>query len=119
MSYVSTLTAYLLALVVLSTAAVAADGPRDPSSASSTDSARPERSGTAFLERTWPDHPEWLAMLADILVKGERIDGRAGWFRKAVSQTRFDWPATRTALDKDGDGCVSQAEFGGPNADFA
>jgi Iodothyronine deiodinase/EF hand len=76
-------------------------------------------SGAAFLEEVWPDHPEWLAMLADILVKGERMSGRDGWFRKGVVQTRFDWKSTRAALDKDGDESISRIEFSGPDADFA
>ena len=70
-------------------------------------------SGAAFLEKVWPDHPEWLAMLADIIVKGEQMNGGDGWFRKGVMQTRFDWKSTRAALDKDGDGSVSRGEFPG------
>ncbi len=58
-------------------------------------------------------------MLADILVKGERLSGSDGWFRKGVVQTRFNWKSTRAVLDKDGDESVSRTEFGGPDADFA
>jgi hypothetical protein len=76
-------------------------------------------SGAAFLEKAWPEHPEWLAMLADILVKGERMSGSDGWFRKGVAQTRFDWRSTRSALDKDGDESISRTEFSAPDADFA
>jgi Iodothyronine deiodinase/EF hand len=76
-------------------------------------------SGAAFLEKAWPDHPEWLAMLADILVKGEKLSGSDGWFRKGVVQTRFDWKLTQAALDKDGDQSISRTEFSGPDADFA
>jgi hypothetical protein len=76
-------------------------------------------SGAAFLEKVWPDHPEWLAMLADILVKGERMSGSDGWFRKGVVQTRFDWKSTRASLDKDGDQSISRTEFSAPDADFA
>ncbi len=76
-------------------------------------------SGAAFLEKAWPDHPEWLAMLADILVKGEQLTGRDGWYHKSVVPTRFDWKSTRKALDRDGDGSISRIEFSGPDADFA
>jgi hypothetical protein len=96
----------------------AADPPvRQPSA--SPQPAREGRSGAAYLEKSWPDHPEWLAMLADILVKGERMSGRDGWFRKGVAQTRFDWSRTRAAFDKDGDESISRSEFRGPDADFA
>ena len=70
------------------------------------------------LEKAWPDHPEWVAMLVDIL-HGSQLGPGDGWFRKAVAQTRFGWDATRSALDKDGDGSISKAEFGGSDADFA
>ena len=49
-------------------------------------------------------------MLADIIVKGEQMNGSDGWFRKGVMQTRFDWKSTPAALDKDGDGSVSRGD---------
>jgi thiol-disulfide isomerase/thioredoxin/Ca2+-binding EF-hand superfamily protein len=70
------------------------------------------------LEKAWPDHPEWVAMLVDIL-QGSQLGPGEGWFKKAVAQTRFTWDATRKALDKDGDGSISRSEFGGKDADFA
>jgi Iodothyronine deiodinase/EF hand len=76
-------------------------------------------SGAAFLEKIWPEHPEWLAMLVDIFVKGDQMSGDDGWFRKGKMQTRFDWKSTRARFDKDGDGSVSRAEFPGTAADFA
>src|SRR5260221_4681249 len=79
----------------------------------------PAPSVAAFLEKAWPGHPEWLAVLADILVKGDRIGGGDGWFRKAVSRTRFDWNSTRFNFDNDGDGAVSRTEFHGTAVDFA
>jgi hypothetical protein len=81
-------------------------------------SARDSIFGAASLEKIWPNHPEWLAMLADIMVKGEKLSGSDGWFRKGVAKTRFDWDRARTALDKDGDESISRAEFSGPSADF-
>ncbi len=72
-----------------------------------------------LLEKVWPGHPEWLAMLADIIVKGDRLQGSDGWFRKDRRQTRFDWQSTRALLDKDGDGSIRRSEFPGTDADFA
>ncbi len=58
-------------------------------------------------------------MLADIVVVGDRMGGNDGWFRKAVTRTRFDWKATRSTLDKDGDGSIARSEFSSSDADFA
>jgi thiol-disulfide isomerase/thioredoxin len=76
-------------------------------------------SGAAILDRAWPGHPEWLAMLADIMIKGERLSGGDGWFRTGVAQRRFDWMSARKVLDTNHDDSISSAEFGGPEADFA
>ena len=70
------------------------------------------------LESDWPDHPEWLAMLADIL-QGSQLGPTDGWFSKATAQTRYGWDAVRSRLDRDGDGQVARDEFPGPDADFA
>jgi len=103
-------------LPILAAAALAAwlllDGPR----ASAEDGAKPGRP-IETLERFWPSHPEWVAMLVDIL-DGSQLGPQDGWFRKAVSQTRHDWKATAGRLDRDGDGTVSPAEFAGPRDDY-
>ena len=70
------------------------------------------------LERAWPEHPEWVAMLADIL-QGSQLSAEDGWFRKAVAHSRYDWDGTRAQLDRDDDGLVAPDEFPGPPADFA
>ncbi len=70
------------------------------------------------LEKAWPDHPEWVAMLVDIL-QGSQLGPGEGWFKKAVAQTRFTWDAARSKYDKDGDGSISRAEFAGKDIDFA
>jgi hypothetical protein len=56
-------------------------------------------------------------MFADIL-QGSQLGPEDGWFKKAVAQTRYDWEATRSRLDADGDGSISPQEFAGPEADF-
>ena len=86
------------------------DGPPPP--------AGPPRRGARILEVSWPDRPEWVAMLADIL-QGSQLGPGDGWFRKAVAQTRFGWKATPARLDKDGDGRIAASEFPGADADFA
>jgi alkylhydroperoxidase family enzyme len=69
------------------------------------------------LEQKGPDRPEWVDMLADIL-DGSTMGGNSGWFRTAVTQTRFGWKSTLARLDGDGDGQISRKEFPGPDADF-
>lgn len=72
---------------------------------------------TDRLARVWPNHPEWVAMLVDIL-EGSRLGPGDGWFKKAVSQTRFDWKSTRERFDRDHDGAISLSEFGDVESDF-
>ncbi len=96
----------------------AASGPAKVSAGAGAP-APAEFSGSGLLEKVWPGHPEWLAMLADIIVKGDRLEGSDGWFRNDRPQTRLDWQSTRAALDKDGDGSIRRSEFPGTDADFA
>ena len=70
------------------------------------------------LRESWPDHPEWIDMLTSIL-EDEPMSPRFGWFRTAVSQTRFDWNTTRQRFDRDGNGQIARQEFGGDGEDFA
>jgi hypothetical protein len=73
---------------------------------------------TEPLERVWPDHPEWVAMFADIL-QGSQLGPNDGWFKKAIAATRFGWESTRDRLDRNGDGEVGRDEFQGSDSDFA
>ena len=70
------------------------------------------------LDDSWPERPEWVDMLTDIL-QGSQLGPNDGWFRRAVAQTRFGWAATRTRFDRDGDGRIDRKEFPGADADFA
>jgi hypothetical protein len=70
------------------------------------------------LQESWPDRPEWLDMLLDIL-NGSQLGPGEGWFRTAVARTRFDWTATQERYDRDGDGTIARAEFPGADVDFA
>jgi alkyl hydroperoxide reductase subunit AhpC len=102
------LAACLAALVLLAAPLALADDP--PS--------KPKLKPIEVLERTWPDHPEWVAMLVDIL-GGSQLGPGEGWFKKAVAQTRFTWDAARSKYDRDGDGSISRSEFAGKDSDFA
>jgi hypothetical protein len=57
----------------------------------------------AALRESWPDHPEWVDMLTGILEE-EPMGPDFGWFRRAKTQTRFDWESTRERLDRNRDG---------------
>jgi alkylhydroperoxidase family enzyme/Ca2+-binding EF-hand superfamily protein/thiol-disulfide isomerase/thioredoxin len=105
---------------------VGADDPK-PATARPRASASPTPSGPVdgfdpevakALQESWPDHPEWVDMLVDIL-QGSSMGPNSGWFRTAVTQTRFTWEATRKRLDRDGDGRIAREEYPGSVADFA
>lgn len=70
------------------------------------------------LSEAWPDRPEWLDMYTDILA-GSQLGPNDGWFRRAVSATRYDWPWARNKFDSNADGQIDRAEFPGSDADFA
>jgi Iodothyronine deiodinase/EF hand len=111
--------------VALASSALVSRGAAQPAAPVRTHSdgsnsrAAPELSGAGLLEEVWPGHPGWLAMLADIAIKGDRLQGTDGWFRNDRPQTRFDWQSARSAWDKDGNGSVSRSEFPGTDVDFA
>ena len=93
----------------------------DPNAArrQQTEAARREAAEVAeALRDAWPDRPEWVDMLADILDKNP-IEAGDGWFRTAVAQTRFDWASTRKRFDRDGDGRIAREEFPSSEADFS
>ena len=97
----------LVTLLILTPPALADDPP-----------AKPKLKPIEVLERAWPDHPEWVAMLVDIL-GGSQLGPGEGWFKKGVAQTRFTWDAARSRFDRDGDGSISRSEFAGKDGDFA
>jgi len=69
------------------------------------------------LNEEWGEHPEWLAMYADIL-QGSRLGPGEGWFKKGVSQTRYSYEATCKTFDRDGDKQISKGEFPGDDESF-
>ncbi len=70
------------------------------------------------LDDSWPERPEWVDMLADIM-EGSQLGPNDGWFRRAVAQKRYTWEAFASRFDKDHDGKVSRKEFSGQDPDFA
>lgn len=72
---------------------------------------------TQTIETIWPDHPEWVAMLADIL-QGSQLGPGEGWFKKSVAQSRYNWDSIQSLLDTDGDGVVARSELPAPTSDF-
>ena len=77
-------------------------GPRHRHRQAPRPEARPPKIAKA-LQEAWPDRPEWLDMYTAIL-DDEVMGPSYGWFRTAVTQTRFGWDATRKRYDRDGDG---------------
>ncbi len=101
-------TAALLALLLAVNSSRAEDSPAH----------LPRPKPIEVLEKAWPDHPEWVAMLVDI-IGGSQLGPGDGWFRKAVARTRYGWASAVARFDKDGDGSITRGEFAGPAADFA
>ncbi len=95
-----------------------ADEPKAPPFRPAMTSEREAMEVTQALEESWPEHPEWVDMLTDIL-QSKPMGPDYGWFRTAVAQTRFDWGWARKRFDKSGDGRIERSEFAGGDRDFA
>ena len=99
--------ATLFVIASAGAALVAADEPRQaPSKTAAAQKGEAEDVALA-LRDAWPDHPEWVDMLAAIL-DDEPMSPKFGWFRTAVAQTRFDWESTRKRFDRDGNGRIAR-----------
>jgi thiol-disulfide isomerase/thioredoxin len=111
---------HILVLVVVcsTTAPVWADEPKAPPVRPAMTAGRESADVTAAIQESWPDHPEWVDMLADIL-ESKPMGPDYGWFRTAVTQTRFDWGWARKRFDKSGDGRIERQEFTGGDREFA
>jgi Ca2+-binding EF-hand superfamily protein/thiol-disulfide isomerase/thioredoxin len=112
----------LLAMVVAIWPARIARGQQaDPGACSQPARGLAAGLGDRFLQifqSVWPDPPESVAMFVDIL-EGSQLGPGEGWFKKAVTRSRFDWNTTRQRLDRDGDGRIAREEFAGNDSDFA
>ncbi|WP_435010904.1 deiodinase family protein [Tundrisphaera lichenicola] len=104
----------MIALVMGATFSIGAPAPaQDPGGSEASKEAV-----ARALAESFPDRPEWLDMLTDIL-QGSQLGPNDGWFRRAVAQTRFDWKSTRERLDPNKDGQIDRKEFPGSDQDFA
>lgn len=110
--------------VVLATvlAAARAAQAEEKSAATETNSPPPlsaeAQAVASELEQKLPPGSEARAMYDDIR-QGSRLDHRDGWFRLAVSQTRYGWEYVAREYDRQPDGAVSREEFTGSEAEFA
>ena len=95
----------------------AAEEPKPPATPTGTPAGGEAEEISKVLQEAWPDRPEWLDMYTAIL-DDEAMGPKYGWFRTAVTQTRFDWDATRKRYDRDGDSRIDRKEFPGSDADF-
>ena len=96
----------------------AAEEPKPPATPTGIRQVARRRRSAKVLQKAWPDRPEWLDMYTAIL-DDEAMGPKYGWFRTAVTQTRFDWEVTRKRFDRDGDSRIARTEFPGRDADFA
>lgn len=124
-SRTSTFVARLLSIIAWSVATVSSMAQDSPKPANAAPSAQPAQAPAddhdvvlKALAEAWPDRPEWLDMFADIL-NGSQLGPNDGWFRRAVSSTRFDWKWACAKFDTDTDGVIVRKEFTGTDADFA
>ena len=96
----------------------AAEEPRSPATPTGSPARGEAEEIAKILQEAWPDRPEWLDMYTAIL-DDEVMGPKYGWFRTAVTQTRFGWEATRKRYDRDGNRRIGRKEFPGSDADFA
>jgi len=104
-------------LAVLSRSALADNpksGPKEPQNGGLSAEAQ---AVAEELKASLPEESEARAML-DQIVSGSQLGPGDGWFRLAVSQTRFGWETVKQQYDSDGDGRISRSEFPGTRADF-
>jgi hypothetical protein len=95
----------------------AAEEPKPPATPTGAPAGGQAEEISKVLQEAWPDRPEWLDMYTAIL-DDQAMGPKYGWFRTAVTQTRFDWDATRKRFDRDGDSRIARKEFPGRDADF-
>lgn len=76
------------------------------------------KAAEARLRAILPADSEAMAML-EAIVQGQSMSRQDGWFKTAISQSRYSWESQVSRYDQDGDGRISQAEFAGAVQWFA
>lgn len=70
------------------------------------------------LRKTLAPDSEAMAML-DAILSGSRLGPGEGWFKTAVSQTRFRWDYVAARYDGNNDAVITPEEFGDAPDEFA
>lgn len=110
--------ACLFATIVLCSSAIAEEKSQSKTTDSATAELTPEAQRVADeLVKSLPENSEARAMLDQILA-GSRLGPGEGWFRLALSQTRFDWDYVCRSYDKNENSDVTPEEFSGTQDDF-
>lgn len=92
--------------------------PQDPLKDALEEKLSPEAQAVAArLRAKLPEGSEGRAMLENIL-DGSQLGPGEGWFRLAVSETRFPFEAIAKSYDADQDGEINKTEFPGSDEDF-
>lgn len=76
------------------------------------------QAAVAELRQSLSPDSEAMAMLESIL-SGSRLGPGEGWFKTAVSQTRFRWDYVAARYDGNNDAMITPEEFGGTPDEFA
>lgn len=110
---------FTLALLLTAGMTVLADDPKPvPEDAQKEELTEEAKKVAAELKASLPEGSEARAMLDNIL-DGSTLGAGEGWFRLAVSETRFPFEAVAKAYDANHDSEVSPDEFPGSKEDFA
>lgn len=76
------------------------------------------RAAEAQLRAILPADSEAMAML-EAIVQGQSMTRQDGWFKTAISQSKYPWETQLSRYDQDDDGQISRAEFAGDGQWFA
>lgn len=76
------------------------------------------RAAETRLRASLPADSEAMAML-EAIVQGQSMTRQDGWFKTAISQSKYPWETQLSRYDRDGDGQIARSEFGGEATWFA
>lgn len=76
------------------------------------------KAAEARLRAILPADSEAMAML-EAIVQGQSMTRQDGWFKTAISQSKYPWESQLSRYDQDDDGQISRVEFAGDGQWFA